>query len=189
MLNMHNEMWGMLMNVYLPGDAAQAQLQAEVKQNPASLKKMEWCQQWTNSKASFGLRLLAFAAVQSVMHCGAFACLTYAGNKEFSDDDTSLNGLKHAVAKIATDTQEYVDFAALLFSMLQKKPAAADMERIVRDAVAIEKDFILNEFKATDLGVEASQMDAYEHQPHLLAPPAHRCRVPLILGKAFWSVV
>ena len=23
MLNMHNEMWGMLMNVYLPGDAAQ----------------------------------------------------------------------------------------------------------------------------------------------------------------------
>ena len=60
------------------------------------------------------------------------------------------------------------------------------MERIVRDAVAIEKDFILNEFKATDLGVEASQMDAYEH---LLAPPARRCRVPLILGKAFWSVV
>ena len=120
------------------------------------------------------------------MHCGAFACLTYAGNKEFSDTDTSLNGLKHAVAKIATDTQEYVDFAALLFSMLQKKPAAADMERIVRDAVAIEKDFILNEFKATDLGVEASQMDAYEH---LLAPPARRCRVPLILGKAFWSVV
>ena len=182
MLNMHNEMWGMLMNVYLPGDAAQAQLQAEVKQNPASLKKMEWCQQWTNSKASFGLRLLAFAAVQSVMHCGAFACLTYAGNK-------GLNGLKHAVAKIATDTAEYVDFAALLHSMLQKKPAAADMERIVRDAAAIEKDFILNEFKATDLGVEASQMDAYEHQPHLLAPPAHRCRVPLILGKAFWSVV
>ena len=66
---------------YNAGDAAQAQLQAEVKQNPASLKKMEWCQQWTNSKASFGLRLLAFAAVQSVMHCGAFACLTYAGNK------------------------------------------------------------------------------------------------------------
>ena len=67
MLNMHNEMWGMLMNVYLPGDAAQAQLQAEVKQNPASLKKMEWCQQWTNSKASFGLRLLAFAAVQVIL--------------------------------------------------------------------------------------------------------------------------
>lgn len=39
--------------------------------------------------------------------------------------------------------QQYVDFGGLLFSMLVKKPAPADVERIVKDAVAIEKAFIL----------------------------------------------
>ena len=39
--------------------------------------------------------------------------------------------------------EQYVDFGGLLFSMLQKKPAAADIERIVKDAVALEKAFIL----------------------------------------------
>jgi hypothetical protein len=39
--------------------------------------------------------------------------------------------------------EQYVDFGGLLFSMLQKKPAAADIERIVKEAVAVEKAFIL----------------------------------------------
>ena len=39
--------------------------------------------------------------------------------------------------------QQYVDFGGLLFSMLVKKPSSADIERIVKDAVAIEKEFIL----------------------------------------------
>ena len=39
--------------------------------------------------------------------------------------------------------QQYVDFGGMLFSMLSKKPAATDIERIVKDAVAIEKAFIL----------------------------------------------
>jgi len=41
--------------------------------------------------------------------------------------------------------EQYVDFGGLLFSLLQKKPAAADIERIVKDAVALEKAFILEE--------------------------------------------
>ena len=38
---------------------------------------------------------------------------------------------------------QYVDFGGLLFSMLVKKPSSADIERIVKDAVEIEKAFIL----------------------------------------------
>ena len=65
MLNMHNEMYASLMDVYLPGAALQAQLIADTKAHPAAQKKTTWCQQWMDSKASFGLRLVAFAAAQS----------------------------------------------------------------------------------------------------------------------------
>ena len=70
MLNMHNEMYASLMDVYLPGAALQAQLISDTKAKASAQKKTTWCQQWMDSKASFGLRLVAFAAVQSVMHAG-----------------------------------------------------------------------------------------------------------------------
>ena len=50
---------------------------------------------------------------------------------------------RQAAEHIFTDMQQYVDFGGLLFSMLTKKPSSADIERIVKDAVAIEKAFIL----------------------------------------------
>jgi len=37
-----------------------------------------------------------------------------------------------AAEHIYTDMQQYVDFAGLLYTMLVKKPAAADIEQIVR---------------------------------------------------------
>jgi ribonucleoside-diphosphate reductase subunit M2 len=89
MLNMHNEMYASLMDVYLPGSAAQAQLIAETEAKPAAQKKTTWCQQWMDSKASFGLRLVAFAAVQSVMHAGTFASFYKMGERNL------LSGLKH----------------------------------------------------------------------------------------------
>ena len=89
MLNMHNEMYASLMDVYLPGSAAQAQLIAETEAKPAAQKKTTWCQQWMDSKASFGLRVVAFAAVQSVMHAGTFASFYKMGERNL------LSGLKH----------------------------------------------------------------------------------------------
>ena len=64
---------------------------------------------------------------------------------------------------------QYVDFGGLLFSMLQKKPAAADIERIVKDAVAIEKAFIL----------EVSQ------PPHCVQPVRVNRVENLVCGVAF----
>ncbi len=89
MLNMHNEMYATLMDVYLPGAAVQAQLIADTKAKPAAQKKTTWCQQWMDSKASFGLRLVAFAAVQSVMHAGTFASF------HFMSERNILTGLVH----------------------------------------------------------------------------------------------
>ena len=89
MLNMHNEMYATLMDVYLPGAAVQAQLIAETKAMPSAQKKTTWCQQWMDSKASFGLRLVAFAAVQSVMHAGTFASF------HFMNERKKLTGLVH----------------------------------------------------------------------------------------------
>jgi ribonucleoside-diphosphate reductase subunit M2 len=73
MLNMHNEMFASILDTFLPGAATQAQLISDVKANTAAKAKIQWCQQWTDSSASFGLRLVAFATVQSIMHAGTFA--------------------------------------------------------------------------------------------------------------------
>lgn len=163
MLNMHNEMYASVLDQFLPGAATQAQLISEVRVNPAAQKKLQWCQQWMDSTASFGLRLVAFAAVQSIMHAGTFASMYKCAAKG------DFTGISHAVENIATDTAQYVDFAGLLCSMLVKKPAAADIERIVRDAVEVEKDFILKEFKAEVLGIDPTQLSAFvEHTADLL---------------------
>ena len=65
-----SEKFDVEMDVYLPGAALQAQLIADTKAKASAQKKTTWCQQWMDSKASFGLRLVAFAAAQSVMHAG-----------------------------------------------------------------------------------------------------------------------
>ena len=60
-----------------------------IRATAAAQKKTTWCQQWMDSKASFGLRLVAFAAVQSVMHAGTFASFYKMGERNL------LSGLKH----------------------------------------------------------------------------------------------
>lgn len=156
MLGMHGEMYSMLLEAYLPDQPDKIiELQEKSAAVPALMRKVEWCEQWKNSTASFGHRLIGFAAVQSVMNAGSHAAISWLKKRSV------LAGLTHANDNISRDLGKYVEFQALLHSMLTKKAPADDITRIVKDAVSTEKAYILEGFDVSAIGMVPSEMAAH----------------------------
>ena len=73
-----------------------------------------------------------------------------------------LPGLVSAAGHIQKDLGRYVEFLALLHGMLKKQTPDADIERIVKDAVKIEHEFILaSGLDCRSIGLEGKQMATY----------------------------
>ncbi len=65
MENIHSEMYSRLIETYISDPADQARLFNAVEEMPAVKRKAEWAMRWIGHKrASFGERVVAFAAVE-----------------------------------------------------------------------------------------------------------------------------
>lgn len=103
---------------------------------PAVKKKAEWALRWINNTNSFGERLIAFAAVEGIFFSGSFCAIFWLKKRGL------MPGLTFSNELISRDEGLHTDFACLLFSMLLKKPSGATVQRIITDAVAVEKEFV-----------------------------------------------
>jgi ribonucleotide reductase beta subunit family protein with ferritin-like domain len=156
MLGMHGEMYCTLLEQLCPQPAQLLAKQVQAQAMPCLQAKLGWCEQWKNSSAPLGHRFVGFAAVQSIMCAGAAAAVGWMGERKM------MPGLVSAAAHIQKDLGKYVEFLSLLHGMLKKQTPDADIERIVKDAVKIEKEFMLaSGLDCTAIGLDAAQMSAY----------------------------
>lgn len=123
---------------------------------PAVKRKAEWALRWINHKnASFGERVVAFAAVEGIFFSGSFAAIFWLKKRGL------MPGLTFSNELISRDEGLHTDFACLMFRMMHKRPSKERVTGIVMDAVEIETDFLTNALPVSLLGMNADLMRQY----------------------------
>merc|ERR1712151_811983 len=103
---------------------------------PAVAKKAEWALKWIGSDAPYSVRVVAFAAVEGIFFSGSFAAIFWLKKRGL------MPGLTFSNELISRDEGLHCDFACLLFSHLVNKPSTERIQQIIKEAVAIEQNFL-----------------------------------------------
>merc|ERR1739838_642671 len=74
--NIHSEMYSLLIEAFIKEPVEKMRLFRAIENFPAIKKKADWALRWISSKnATFGERVVAFAAVEGIFFSGSFAAI------------------------------------------------------------------------------------------------------------------
>ncbi|CAH1962012.1 unnamed protein product [Acanthoscelides obtectus] len=154
--NVHSEMYSVLIETYIKDPQEKEFLFNAIETLPCVRKKADWALNWISSKKStFGERLIAFAAVEGIFFSGSFAAIFWLKKRGL------MPGLTFSNELISRDEGLHCDFACLLFSYLVQKPSQERITNIIRDAVAIEQEFLSDALPVSLIGMNCDLMCQY----------------------------
>lgn len=154
--NVHSEMYSMLIDSYIVNDKEKEFLFNAIETMPCVKKKADWALQWIGSKtATFGERVVAFAAVEGIFFSGSFASIFWLKKRSL------MPGLTFSNELISRDEGLHCDFACLMFSYVKQKPSKERVTSIIRDAVVIEKEFLTEALPVSLIGMNCENMCQY----------------------------
>ena len=156
MENIHSETYSLLIDTLVKEEREKTKLFEAINNFPCIKKKADWAIKWINDKrSSFATRLVAFACVEGIFFSGAFCSIYWLKKRGL------MPGLTFSNELISRDEGMHTDFAVLLFSKLEKKPKRAKILEILKDAVAIEKEFICEALPCKLIGMNSKLMSQY----------------------------
>lgn len=106
-------------------------------------------------RPSFAQRLLAFVCVEGIFFSGSFCAIYWLKNKGL------MPGLATANEFISRDEGLHAEFAIELYKMLDDKLSQDNVYDIFREAVDIEKEFIIESLPVSLLGMNSNLMSEY----------------------------
>ena len=111
--------------------------------------KASFIERWiSNDDSLYGERLVAFAAKEGIFQAGNYASMFWLTDKNI------MPGLAMANRNICRDRGAYTDFSCLLFAHLRTKPNVKITERIITEAVEIEKEYYSNSLPVEKFGMD-----------------------------------
>ena len=119
---------------------------------PAVRRKADWALRWITDDSCFGVRLVAFAAVEGIFFSGSFAAIFWLRKRGL------MPGLTFSNELISRDEGLHCDFACLLFSKLERKPSEELVHGIIADAVRIEQEFLVDALPVALIGMNCELM-------------------------------
>ncbi|KAK3692461.1 ribonucleotide reductase [Podospora appendiculata] len=156
MENIHSETYSLLIDTYIKEPAQRTHLFNAIDTIPCIRKKADWALTWiADKKSTFAQRLVAFAAIEGIFFSGAFASIFWLKKRGL------MPGLTFSNELISRDEGLHTDFACLLFSHLNNRPSKQVVEDIIRDAVAIEQEFLTEALPCGLLGMNSALMKTY----------------------------
>jgi len=156
MENVHSETYSLLIDTYIKNAEEKGQLLNAINTIPCVAKKAAWALQWIEgNEADFATRLVAFACVEGVFFSGAFCAIYWLKERGV------MPGLCFSNELISRDEGLHTDFAVKLYNMLKHRLSQERIEELFRDAVAIEKEFIIDSIPCKMLGMNAELMSQY----------------------------
>nr|XP_022899902.1 ribonucleoside-diphosphate reductase subunit M2 isoform X1 [Onthophagus taurus]XP_022899903.1 ribonucleoside-diphosphate reductase subunit M2 isoform X2 [Onthophagus taurus] len=154
--NIHSEMYSMLIETYISDPKQKEFLFNAIETLPCVKKKADWALNWISSKnATFGERLVAFAAVEGIFFSGSFAAIFWLKKRGL------MPGLTFSNELISRDEGLHYEFACLLFTYLIQKPSKERITSIIRDAVEIEQEFLTDALPVSLIGMNCNLMSQY----------------------------
>jgi len=156
MENVHSETYSLLIDTLIKDNDEKTHLLNAIETMPTIMKKADWALKWTDaSRASFGERLIAFAAVEGIHFSGSFCALFWLKQKGL------MKGLTFSNELISRDEGLHRDFACMLHNQLKHRVSYDIALDIITEAVEIEKDFVTNALPVGLLGMNADKMCEY----------------------------
>lgn len=153
--NIHSETYSLLIDTYIKDTKEKATLFNAIDTLDCVKKKAEWALRWIE-KGTFAERLVAFAAVEGIFFSGSFCSIFWLKKRGL------MPGLCFSNELISRDEGLHCDFACLLYANhLVNKLDKAQVEEIIRDAVAIEKEFITEALPVKLIGMNSDLMSQY----------------------------
>ncbi|MFM2375625.1 MAG: hypothetical protein RLZZ165_722 [Bacteroidota bacterium] len=153
--NIHSETYSLLIDTYIKDAKEKDMLFHALENVPCVAKKAQWALRWIGSQASFAERLVAFAAVEGIFFSGSFCSIFWLKKRGL------MPGLTFSNELISRDEGLHCDFACLLYSMLEEKLEEWRIRELIVEAVAIEKEFIIDALPVSLIGMNASLMSQY----------------------------
>jgi ribonucleotide reductase beta subunit family protein with ferritin-like domain len=155
MEGIHSETYSVLIDTYVRDPAERARLFSAVDTIACVRRKAEWALRWITSSMSFAERLVAFACVEGIFFSGSFCAIFWLKKRNL------MRGLSFSNELISRDEGLHCDFACELYGMLQGRLAEERVHDIVRDAVAIEQEFVSDSLPVNLIGMNAGLMRTY----------------------------
>lgn len=152
----HSEVYSLLIDTYISDESEKKHLFEAIDTIPCVAKKAQWALKWIDDdKSSFAMRLVAFAIVEGVFFSGSFCSIYWLKKRGL------MPGLTFSNELISRDEGMHTDFAVLLYSMLQNKLTDDEVFDMFKEAVAIEKEFIVKSLPCRLIGMNSDLMEQY----------------------------
>tara|TARA_B100000767_G_scaffold101361_2_gene97325 strand:+ start:2850 stop:3839 length:990 start_codon:yes stop_codon:yes gene_type:complete len=156
MENIHSETYSLLIDTLVKDTNEKDKLFNAIDTMPCVSKKAQWALKWINDKDSnFATRLVAFAAVEGIYFSGSFAGIFWLKKRKL------MPGLTFSNELISRDEALHTEFAILIYSMIVEKLDETKIHQIIKEAVEIEKEFIIDSIPCRLIGMNADLMNEY----------------------------
>jgi len=155
MENIHSEVYSLLIDTYVKDTKEKNHLFRAIETIPCVRKKAQWALKWINSDRSFAERLVAFSAVEGIFFSGSFCSIFWLKKRGL------MPGLTFSNELISRDEGLHTDFACLLYRMLNNKLSVENVHQIIKTAVEIEKEFVVDALPVDLIGMNSKLMSIY----------------------------
>jgi ribonucleoside-diphosphate reductase beta chain len=153
--NIHSETYSLLIDTLIKDSADKSHLFNAIDTLTCVRKKADWALRWIE-QGTFAQRLVAFAAVEGIFFSGSFCSIFWLKKRGL------MPGLGFSNELISRDEGLHCDFACLLYNNhVVNKLDKKEVEQIILDAVAIEKEFILDALPVKLIGMNSDLMSQY----------------------------
>ena len=154
--NIHSETYSLLINTYVKDPTKKLHLLRAIETLPCVQRKAKWALKWCDSTvASFAERMIAFAAVEGIFFSGSFCAIFWLKKRGL------MPGLCFSNELISRDEGMHCDFACLLYSKLINKLPTTRITEIIRSAVKIEMEFVVDALPVELIGMNSCMMCNY----------------------------
>lgn len=154
--NIHSEVYSLLIDTYVKDQTEKANLLNAIDTVPCVQKKASWALKWCNrTYSSFAERIVAFAAVEGIFFSGSFCSIFWLKKRGL------MPGLSFSNELISRDEGMHCDFACLIYSKLVNKLPEQRIFDIIKEAVAIESEFVSDALPVELIGMNSALMSQY----------------------------
>ena len=154
--NIHSEMYSLLIDTYISDKDEKSKLFNALENFPCIQKKGDWAKKWiSDNRSSFASRLVAFAVVEGIFFSSSFASIYWIKKRGI------MPGLTFSNELISRDEALHTEFAILLYNKLNKKLSKKRVVEIIKEAVVIETEFIVDAIPCKMIGMNSKLMTQY----------------------------
>jgi ribonucleoside-diphosphate reductase beta chain len=155
----HSETYSRLIETYVKDPERKVKIFDAINNIDCIRNKALWAMKWMGKDTSFPKRLVAFAIVEGIFFSGAFCSIFWIKNRNLL---TKALGTSNEF--ISRDEGLHTEFAITLYNNYIKKDdklSHDEIHDIIKEAIVIEKSFIIDSLPCRLIGMNSKLMSEY----------------------------